>query len=41
MVRDGMEFAKFPVSLYDPLVQFLVTFLISFDFVSYLPNLSL
>jgi ABC-2 type transport system permease protein len=41
MVRDGMEFAKFPISLYGPIVQFLLTFLVPFAFVSYLPGLLL
>lgn len=38
MIRDGMEFAKFPVSLYGRIVQFLLTFLLPFAFVSYLPG---
>jgi ABC-2 type transport system permease protein len=41
MVQNFMEFAKFPLSLYDRLVRVLVTWVIPFAFVSYYPGIAL
>jgi ABC-2 type transport system permease protein len=41
MVQNFMEFAKFPLSLYDRLVQGLMTWVLPFAFVSYYPGIAL
>ncbi|MFL5806205.1 MAG: ABC transporter permease [Roseiflexaceae bacterium] len=41
MIQNFLEFAKFPLSLYDRFVQVLVTWVLPFAFVSYYPGLVL
>jgi len=41
MVQNFLEFAKFPLSLYDRFVQGLVTWVLPFAFVSYYPGTTL
>jgi ABC-2 type transport system permease protein len=41
MIQNFLEFAKFPLSLYDRLVQGLMTWVLPFAFVSYYPGVAL
>jgi ABC-2 type transport system permease protein len=41
MIQNFIEFAKFPLSLYDRLVQMFITWMLPFAFVSYFPGLTL